>query len=91
PGNGLKQDEKQFQQYSAATISGWQGQAEYPMPANSSVNEAQYAKLKGMLKGNAKLRTDIKNIVSAPDRVSFERYLEAGRLDTRLAAKMRAG
>ena len=89
--NEAHADEKQRQQFSAGQISSWCGQAEYPMPTNQHVDDTVYAKLKNMLKGNAKLRTDIKNIVSAPDRVSFERYLEAGRLDTRLAAKMRAG
>ncbi|WP_411508219.1 vWA domain-containing protein [Brucella anthropi] len=82
----------------AAKISNWRGEYESKMPVPDSHRQSllttcgrDYAGLKAQLSGSAKLRLDIKNFVSAPERVSFERYLEAGRLDTRLAAKMRAG
>ncbi len=82
----------------AAKISNWRGEYEAKMPVPDSYRQPlitarmqDYAGLKAQLPGSAKLRLDIKNFVSAPERVSFERYLEAGRLDTRLAAKMRAG
>lgn len=85
-------------QHSSHIISRWQGEFEAvlkPIDPNYrdayAVNQLDYAGLKSRLTGSAKLRMDIKNFVSAPERVSFERYLESGRLDTRLAAKIRAG
>jgi len=87
-----------YMQRAATVISSWVGETErkFKTPSDSTRQYMQtygqdYAGLKNRLTGSAKLRIDIKNFVSAPERVSFERYLESGRLDTRLAAKMRAG
>ncbi len=87
-----------MKQASNAIVSKWQGERIGPMPAHNAMTSMRvqakgntFAQLKSKLAGAAKLRTDIKNFVTSPDRVSFERYLESGRIDTRLAAKIRAG